>query len=47
MRKALHEGAKENGLRRATLHATLAGCPVYDRIGLRKVVTMGFYGLKG
>ena len=45
-RKALFEGAKATGLTRATLHATLAGAPVYERIGLKKVATMGFYGLK-
>lgn len=45
-RKALFEGAKATGLTRATLHATIAGAPVYERIGLKKVATLGFYGLK-
>ena len=38
--------AKATGLTRATLHATMAGAPVYDRIGYRKVANIGFYGLK-
>ncbi|WP_031466218.1 GNAT family N-acetyltransferase [Sciscionella sediminilitoris] len=33
-RKALHAGHRESGLTRATLHATLAGQTVYERIGL-------------
>lgn len=45
-RKALYEGARESGVKRATLHATMAGLPVYERIGLRKVASIGFYGLK-
>jgi GNAT superfamily N-acetyltransferase len=45
-RKALYEGGKATGLRRATLHATMAGMPVYERIGLKKVASIGFYGLK-
>lgn len=45
-RKALYEGGKATGLRRATLHATVAGRPVYERIGLKTVATMGFYGLR-
>ncbi|REH44773.1 hypothetical protein BCF44_108253 [Kutzneria buriramensis] len=32
-RKAMHEGARATGLTRATLHATEAGRPVYERIG--------------
>ena len=32
-RKALHEGGLDTGLRRATLHATVAGAAVYPRIG--------------
>jgi GNAT superfamily N-acetyltransferase len=44
-RKALFEGAKATGLTRATLHATLAGAPVYERIGLHKTATISFYGL--
>ena len=45
-RRALYEGARGTDLRRATLHATLAGAPVYERIGLRKVGSISFYGLK-
>ncbi len=45
-RKALFEGAKATGLTRTTLHATIAGAPVYERIGYHKVATIGFYGLK-
>lgn len=44
-RKALHAGGNATGLRSATLHATLAGAPVYERIGFEKVATIGFYGL--
>ncbi len=44
-RKALYEGGKATGLKRATLHATMAGRPVYERIGLRTVASIGFYGL--
>lgn len=46
VRKALFEGARATGLRRAVLHATLAGAPVYERIGYRKVASIGAYGLK-
>lgn len=46
IRKALHEGAKATGLTRTTLHATVAGAPVYERVGYRKVAAMGFYGLR-
>jgi GNAT superfamily N-acetyltransferase len=45
VRKALFEGAKATGLTRTVLHATMAGAPVYERIGYRKVATIGFYGL--
>lgn len=45
-RKALYEGAKSTGLTRATLHASLAGAPVYERIGYRKVTDIGFWALK-
>jgi GNAT superfamily N-acetyltransferase len=45
-RKALFEGAKATGLTRTALHATMAGAPVYQRIGYRKVATMRFYGLR-
>lgn len=46
VRKALFEGAKATGLTRTVLHATLAGAPVYERIGYHKVSDLGFYGLK-
>ncbi|WP_420137793.1 GNAT family N-acetyltransferase [Sphingomonas sp.] len=46
VRKALSEGGRATGLTRTTLHATLAGAPVYERIGYRKVSDIGFYGLK-
>jgi predicted GNAT family acetyltransferase len=46
VRKALFEGAKATGLTRSVLHATPAGAPVYERIGYRKVSTIGFYGLR-
>jgi hypothetical protein len=45
-RKALFEGAKATGLTRAVLHATMAGAPVYQRIGYRKVATIRFYSLR-
>ncbi len=45
-RKALFEGAKATGLTRTALHATMAGAPVYQRIGYRKVATMRFYCLR-
>ncbi len=44
-RKALYEGARETGLKRAVLHATDAGMPVYRRIGFEKVATFQLYGL--
>jgi hypothetical protein len=44
-RKALYEGARETGLKRAVLHATDAGMPVYRRIGFQKVATFRCYGL--
>ncbi|MET9149313.1 MULTISPECIES: GNAT family N-acetyltransferase [unclassified Streptomyces] len=46
-RKALHEGARATGLTRATLHATVAGAPVYPRIGFRPNSPMRFYALQG
>jgi GNAT superfamily N-acetyltransferase len=46
-RKALYEGARATGLTRATLHATVAGAPVYPRIGFAPNSPIGFYGLKG
>jgi GNAT superfamily N-acetyltransferase len=45
VRKALFEGAKATGLTRTVLHATMAGAPVYERIGYRRVATIRFYGL--
>ncbi|MGW8791101.1 GNAT family N-acetyltransferase [Streptomyces althioticus] len=44
-RKALHEGARATGATRATLHATVAGAPVYPRIGFRPNSPIRFYGL--
>ncbi|MTE22412.1 GNAT family N-acetyltransferase [Streptomyces sp. TRM43335] len=46
-RKALYEGVRATGLTRATLHATVAGAPVYPRIGFTPNSPMHFYGLKG
>jgi|ERR1700722_6187705 GNAT superfamily N-acetyltransferase len=46
VRKALFEGGRATGLTRTVLHATQAGAPVYERIGYRKVASIGFYGLK-
>ncbi|NSC25423.1 GNAT family N-acetyltransferase [Streptomyces albus subsp. chlorinus] len=45
-RKALYEGARATGLTRATLHATMAGAPVYPRIGFVPNSPMHFYGLR-
>jgi len=45
VRKALFEGAKATGLTRTVLHATMAGAPIYQRIGYRKIATIRFYGL--
>ncbi|GAA4803900.1 GNAT family N-acetyltransferase [Streptomyces ziwulingensis] len=45
-RKALHEGARSTDLTRATLHATVAGAPVYPRIGFRPNSPIGFYALR-
>jgi GNAT superfamily N-acetyltransferase len=45
-RKALREGARATGLTRATLHATVAGAPVYPRIGFRPNSRIAFYGLR-
>lgn len=47
VRKALFEGARATGLTRTVLHATLAGAPVYERIGYHKVASIAFYGLRG
>ncbi|MET4922424.1 GNAT family N-acetyltransferase [Streptomyces sp. PSRA5] len=46
-RKALYEGARATGLTRATLHATVAGSPVYPRIGFLPNSPIHFYSLKG
>lgn len=46
-RKALYEGARATGLTRATLHATVAGAPVYPRIGFRPNSPIRFYTLAG
>lgn len=46
-RKVLYEGGRATGLTRATLHATVAGAPVYRRIGFEPNSTVHFYGLKG
>ncbi len=46
VRKALFEGAKATGLTRTVLHATMAGAPVYERIGYRKVASIGLYKLR-
>ncbi|MER5204085.1 GNAT family N-acetyltransferase [Streptomyces sp. NPDC002825] len=45
-RKALYEGGRATGLTRATLHATVAGAPVYPRIGFKPNSPMRFFGLK-
>lgn len=45
-RKALYEGARATGLTRATLHATVAGAPVYPRIGFTPNSPIHFYHLK-
>ncbi|MFI1676250.1 GNAT family N-acetyltransferase [Streptomyces sp. NPDC020607] len=44
-RKALYEGAAATGLSRATLHATVAGAPVYPRIGFEPNTPIHFYSL--
>jgi GNAT superfamily N-acetyltransferase len=46
-RKALYEGGRATGLTRATLHATVAGAPVYPRIGFEPNSPMRFYALAG
>ncbi|MBD2830780.1 GNAT family N-acetyltransferase [Streptomyces sp. NPDC049952] len=45
-RKALFEGGRATGLRRATLHATAAGAPVYPRIGFKPNSPMRFFALQ-
>lgn len=47
LRKALHEGGRATGRTRATLHATVAGAPVYARIGFKPNSPMSFYSLQG
>ncbi|MEU5688322.1 GNAT family N-acetyltransferase [Streptomyces venezuelae] len=44
-RKALYEGATATVLTRATLHATVAGAPVYPRIGFEPNTPIHFYNL--
>jgi ribosomal protein S18 acetylase RimI-like enzyme len=44
-RKAIYEGGKATGLRRAALHATALGRPVYERIGLHVTSEMALYSL--
>jgi GNAT superfamily N-acetyltransferase len=46
-RKALYEASRKTGLTRSVLHATMAGAPIYQRIGYQKIGTIGFYGLNG
>jgi GNAT superfamily N-acetyltransferase len=43
VRRALYEGGRVTGLKRATLHASDAGLPLYERIGYRKVGTIYSY----
>jgi ribosomal protein S18 acetylase RimI-like enzyme len=45
-RKAMNEGGRATGLTRATLHATVAGAPVYPRIGFKPNSPMHFYSMK-
>ena len=44
-RKALYEGWRATGITRATLHATVAGAPVYPRIGFEPNSPIRFYAL--
>ncbi|MCR3751997.1 GNAT family N-acetyltransferase [Lentzea californiensis] len=46
-RKALYEAWRATGITRATLHATVAGAPVYPRIGFEPNSPIRFYALKG
>jgi hypothetical protein len=46
VRKALFEGVKATGATRSVLHATLAGAPLYERLGYRKAASIAFYGLR-
>jgi hypothetical protein len=43
---ALFEGVKATGATRSILHATLAGMPVYERVGYHKTASISFYGLR-
>jgi len=45
VRKALFEGFKATGATHSVLHATLAGMPVYERVGYHKAASISFYGL--
>lgn len=45
-RKALYEGSRATGLTRATLHATVAGAPVYPRIGFKPNSPIQFFSLQ-
>jgi len=45
-RKALYEGFQATGLTRATLHATVAGAPVYPRIGFKPNAPIHAFGLQ-
>ncbi|WP_445520574.1 GNAT family N-acetyltransferase [Streptomyces sp. NEAU-174] len=42
-RKALYEGSRATGLTRATLHATVAGAPLYPRIGFKPNSPIRFF----
>ncbi|WP_299536762.1 GNAT family N-acetyltransferase [uncultured Streptomyces sp.] len=46
-RMALCAAGRATGLRRAVLHATVAGAPVYPRIGFRPNSAIGFFALRG
>ncbi|EXU61763.1 acetyltransferase [Streptomyces sp. PRh5] len=42
-RKALYEGSRATGLTHATLHATVAGAPLYPRIGFKPNSPIRFF----
>ncbi len=44
-RKALHEGGRATGLTRATLQSTVAGAPVYPRIGFVPNTQVHFFSM--
>jgi hypothetical protein len=44
-RKALHEGGRATGLTRATLHSTVAGAPVYPRLGFEPNTRIHFFSM--